>query len=309
MMRITFKNFPYDFDSQNNVFRSLLSDVEVEQRNMREIDFYGCYPKKSLASKAILYAKSKIKATAMTDWLNFQNGNPISINPNKLNFWSTFENRRPPADPNLFTFSFDVDSYNGTNFYLPLIYLYMDLEIGNPYTPRHSVTQAAATSPRTIPSHLVEKKVAAACTFISNPHPMRLRAIQEFSKNRKVDIFGRYSGNYVQDKVKQGESYWLNFCFENDLFPGYVTEKALEAWLSYSIPVYWGDDAAGILNPKAIVNLKEFKSMRDFQVYLEYLLNNESMMLEMISQPILKKKLDISELRNFILSAASPAGN
>ena len=308
-MRLTFKNFPYDFDAQNNVFRSLLSDVEVEKRSMRDVDFYGCYPEKSFGAKVLLYAKSKITEKAMTDWLNFQNGIPISVNPNKLNFWSTFENRRPPVDLNLFTFSFDVDSYNGTNFYLPLIYLYMDLELRNPYTPRHSVTQVAATSLRTIPNDLVEKKVGAACTFISNPHPMRLRAIQEFSKNRKVDVFGRYSGNYVQNKIEQGESYWLNFCFENDLFPGYVTEKALEAWLSYSIPVYWGDDAAGILNPKAIVNLKDFESMRDFQDHLEYLLNNKSIMLEMISQPILRKKLDISELRKFILSAASPAGN
>jgi len=304
-MEISFHNFPFDFKANNNPFRSLMLELELEIRQSPEIAFYGCYPEKTLWSKALLYLKSKVSSSGMTAWLNLQNGMPTSIDPNKLNFWTTFENRRPPVDSTLFSFSFDLDSYKGTNFYLPLIYLYMDLQFKFPYSPRHLITQEKASTSREIPENLESRKKRAACTFISNPHPMRIRAIREFGAQHEIDIFGRFAGNYVANKIEKGQSYWLNFCFENDLYPGYVTEKALEAWLSYSIPVYWGDDAAGILNPRAIVNLKDFKSMEDFLSHLDKLLGNKEMMLEMISQPILNKKLDLPELQKFIINASN----
>jgi len=303
-MNLSFQNFPFDFNSDNNFFRSLVLDLGLDTKDFPDVNFFGCYPEKRLRSKALLYLKSRTSSSGMIDWLNFQNGNPSFVDDKKLNFWSTFENRRPPAHPALFTFSFDLDSYDGTNFYLPLIYLYMDLQLKYPYSPRHQVTQEMASTPRTIPKNLEFKKSKAACTFMSNPHPMRIRAIREFGENHEIDVFGRYSGNYVSDKIAEGGNYWLNFCFENDLYPGYVTEKALEAWLSYSIPVYWGDDAAGILNPRAVVNMKDFDSMGEFLRYLDFLLNNSDVMLEMISQPILSKQLIVPDLREFVINAA-----
>lgn len=242
-MNLSFRNFPFDFNPTDNFFRSLVLDPRIENANLPDIDFYGCYPEHNLGYKAFLYAKSRMSSSGMANWLKFQNGTPFCLDKDKLNFWSTFENRRPPVDQALYTFSFDIDSYNGSNFYLPLIYLYMDLKLQIPYSPRHPVTQEYALSPRSIPWNLEFKRKKVACTFINNPHPTRIRAIREFAKNHDIDIFGRLSNNYVSNKIKTGENYWLNFCFENDLYPGYVTEKALEAWLSYSIPVYWGDDA------------------------------------------------------------------
>lgn len=303
-MELTFRNFPYDFRKSDNFFRSLILESQIENLGIPEINFFGCYPEKTLGSKLLLYTKSKISNSGMTEWLNFQNGKPTHVKTSSLNFWATYENRRPPLESSLFTFSFDLDSYNGTNFYLPLIYLYMDLNLQHPYTPKHFVSQHSAASHRDIPPELKNKRRKDACTFINNPQPMRLRALHEFGKKHNVEIYGRYAGNYSKDKIKTSEDYWLNFCFENDLYPGYVTEKALEAWLSYSIPVYWGDDAAGILNPSALVNLKNFDSMDEFIKYLNYLLNNKKLMLEMISQPILNKKLNIPDVRNFVFKAA-----
>lgn len=304
-MNLSFRNFPFDFNPRDNFFRSLILEPRIQGIDLPDIDFYGCYPEKNLASKAFLYTKSRIYSSAMTDWLKFQNGTPVHLDKNKLNFWTTFENRRPPVDSSLYTFSFDIDSYKGRNFYLPLIYLYMDLELKTPYSPRHSVTQDFALNSRPIPKHLDFKNRKFACTFINNPHPTRIRAIREFSVNHEIDIFGRFSKNYVSQKIETGKNYWLNFCFENDLFPGYVTEKVLEAWLSYSIPVYWGDDAGRILNSDAIVNLKDFESMDQFLNYLDFLLNNQKIMKEMISQPILRKPLEIKELLEFIVNASN----
>jgi hypothetical protein len=303
-MNLNFQNFPHDFNPLDNFFRSQVIESGISKSLDKDIDFFGCYPEKSLVEKSFLFAQSKFSDLGMTSWLNFQNGLPKNFDEKKLNFWVTFENRRPPSTEGVYSFSFDLDSYDDSNFYLPLIYLYLDLETTIPFTPRHKVTQKLAMNPRELPAQIRSKKSNEACAFISNPHQMRLRAIEKFREFRKIDVFGRFAGNYVQNKIETGESYWLNFCFENDIYPGYVTEKALEAWLSYSIPVYWGDDQNKVLNPKAIVNLKDFDSISDFVTYLDYLLNNQPVMEEMISEPILNKQLNLKEVQLFITNAA-----
>ena len=303
-MDLHFQDFPRDFDPLDNFFRSQVLESNISKDLMEEINFFGCYPKKAFMGKSLLYAKSRISDSGMTSWLNFQNGLPGTFDEKKLNFWVTFENRRPPSTKGLYSFSFDIDSYDSSNFYLPLIYLYLDLETTIPFSPRHKATQNIAMNAREIPELIRVKKNKEACAFISNPHQMRLRAIEKFRELRNVDVYGRYTGNYVQSKIETGQNYWLNFCFENDLYPGYVTEKALEAWLSYSIPVYWGDDRNEILNPKAIVNLKDFDSMNEFIAYLDYLLKNQAFMEEMISQPILNKGLNLDDVQKFITTAA-----
>lgn len=303
-MNIEFQNFPTDFNPIDNFFLSHVIESGILDNCTRDISFYGCYPEKRIAGKAFLYAKSRMSSNGMSSWLNFQNGIPEEFDEKKLNFWTTFENRRPPSSKGVYSFSFDLDSYENTNFYLPLIYLYLDLELSIPFTPRHPVTQETAFSPRRIPDRIKAKKNRDACTFVSNPHPMRLRAIEGFRRIRDIDIYGRYSGNYVKNKIATGEHYWLNFCFENDLFPGYVTEKALEAWMSYSIPVYWGDDQNNVLNSKAIVNLKDFSSIKEFLDFIEYLLQNQTIMEEMIMQPILNTKLENFRVQEFITTAA-----
>jgi len=56
-----------------------------------------------------------------------------------------------------------------------------------------------------------------------------------------IDLFGPAFGNKVKDKMSICQEYKYMICFENDLFPGYVTEKLIDAYLCGSIPVYWGD--------------------------------------------------------------------
>jgi len=289
---VSFYNFPHDFDPKNNYFRDLIERAsELTDINF-PIDVYGCYPEISLIKKALLFFKSRFLDSAMTEWLNHQQGIIKPSDTNAYNIWCTFENRRPPLGDFDLTFSYDLDSFNETNYYLPLLYQYMHIRDEKKKPWKHLIKPKECTKKRNLDENFFKNKNGFVSSFINNPHPTRLRAISALSKIGQVDVFGRSVGNYVEDKIGAAEKYWFNLCFENDLYPGWVTEKVLEAWLAGSIPLYWGLDSAGLLNPKAIVNLNEFKSLNAFIEYVEYLFSNPVIMKEMINQPLLLADFD-----------------
>ena len=57
-----------------------------------------------------------------------------------------------------------------------------------------------------------------------------------------VDGFGRASGvTDPRSKYEILEPYVFNLCFENSMFPGYYTEKIVQAWAAGTIPLYFSD--------------------------------------------------------------------
>jgi hypothetical protein len=136
-------------------------------------------------------------------------------------------------------------------------------------------------------------------SFINNPHPIRLKALQDLSEIDNVVTYGRSVNNYAEDKISTSKEFWFSLCFENDLYPGYVTEKVLEAWLGWTIPLYWGNDVSGILNPKAIINLANFSTMKDFVNYVSKLYRDKDQMVNMINQPLFIKEFKYEDLVSF----------
>jgi hypothetical protein len=296
-MKVFFRNFPHDFNEKDNFFLQLVKDsnelIEVE----RDIYFYGCYPDKNIVKKAILFATSKMSNKGMTKWLKFQQGIGIPTDLHAFNVWCTFENRRPPVEGYDLTYTFDKDQLNGTNYYLPLLYLYLEI---NAAGSKHKYKVSQLMRQRNLSLEELAFKTGFVSSFINNPHPTRLHAVKQLQKVGEVKLFGRSVNNYVDNKLEEASKYWFNLCFENDLYPGYVTEKVLEAWLGWTIPLYWGNDAYEILNPAAIINLSKFPSMTDFINYVENLYKDKSAMIEMINQPLLAKNFQYEDLVNFM---------
>lgn len=287
--RVFFRNFPHDFNEKDNFFLQLAKDsiefIEVE----RDIHFYGCYPDKNIFKKAILFARSKISNKGMTKWLKFQQGIEIPLDANAFNVWCTFENRRPPVEGYDLTYTFDIDQLNGTNCYLPLLYLYLEI---NAAESKHKYKVSQLMQERNLSHDELAFKNGFVSTFINNPHPTRLHAVKQLQKVGEVKLFGRSVNNYVDNKLEEASKYWFNLCFENDLYPGYVTEKVLEAYLSKSVPLYWGDDKLGVINPKAIINLNDFDSIELFVEYVSELYNDKDRMLKVINEPLFTRDID-----------------
>jgi hypothetical protein len=93
------------------------------------------------------------------------------------------------------------------------------------------------------------------CAFIGNPDPMRFHAINALKKLGQVDVFGKAVGKPVPNKAAVARGYRYILTFENDLYPGYVTEKVLDGARTGCVPLYRGIDYLGDFNPKCMVNV------------------------------------------------------
>jgi hypothetical protein len=298
---MNFYNFPHNFNPESNFFRSVVSKAQdLYGVDSKVVDFYGAYPIENFFSKVKLFAGSKFSEKKMKVWLERQHGISEVLENNNFNIWATFENRRPSIESFDLTLSFDLDSFYELNFYLPLIYLYLKVEGLPNYSTIHDVTLDYCSTRRKISKDLAKNRNRFAVSFINNPQPLRFTAINELKKISEVDIFGRSVGNYIVNKIDTAKNYWFNLCFENDLYPWYVTEKILEAWLSQSIPLYWGDDRGGVLNPDAYINLAQFEDLKEFTSHVAMIYKDKNRMIEMIEQPLFQKKFEVDNLLEFI---------
>jgi hypothetical protein len=293
-----FVDFPYDFDPTNNLFLEALSNIATDE-GLDNIFFIGCYPQISLLAKANLFLKSRISNQGMTNWLNHQRGLSTLMKIQGKKVWVTFENRRIPFEGADLSISFDLDFNKGKNLYFPLLFSYIDFLNTNSSYVRHKISFEELLLPRISLGKSLDSR-DFACAFINNPDPVRLRFLKELSRFGKVDIFGRYANNYVEDKIGVGNKYKFVICFENDLYPGYVTEKPLEAWLSKSVPVYWGNDARGLLNSAALINCSSYDSLADAAESVASLQSQTELMEGIIKQPLLSAKTQKPDLVGFL---------
>lgn len=221
----------------------------------------------------------------------------------KKSIWYTGENVRPPHGDWDGYLSFDLDPMAGKNAYLPIWWNFLDIIPGRSVKPDYvdkSVTINALMTARAESNLLASGRKKFCCVFMNNPHPMRLHTIDALSAIGKVDGFGRYFGNPVPDKLAIAEEYRFILCFENDLYPGYVTEKPVESWMTGAIPLWWGDDSAKYLNSNAMLNLKEFEKIDHFVSKVAEVDSDESLWLKIASEPLLLRPPDMQPVRDLI---------
>lgn len=169
--------------------------------------------------------------------------------------WFTTENVRPPLNEWDLTLSFDLESIGASNVYCPLWWGEISLlpDVGTISVDRlgEAMNARRLTLPRSLSGATGQRFV---CAFINNPEPMRLHAIKLLERIGQVDVYGRLSGRSVRHKADVAHDYRYMLCFENDVYPGYVTEKPFEAWCAGTVPIWRGSDPMGFLNKEAIIN-------------------------------------------------------
>lgn len=252
--QIRFRNFWPGFDPRVNVFVAAVDQQPLQNPTEIESVFVSTWA--AMLEKVLrrLRQQSSIWGASVSS----ENLKP------KRRIWYTGENVRPPVGGAYDAYiSFDQDDYNGQNTYFPLIYSTVlfdapenigrrGMAVGDPSLLTKERKQA-------------EEKTKFACVFIGNPEPTRLRAVEQLRLFGQVDVYGPGMGNRVPSKYPIAKDYKFMLCFENDLFPGYITEKLVDAYLCGTIPLYWGDLGRDpLVNPKAFLNLRDFSSISEF---------------------------------------------
>src|SRR5690606_34891130 len=94
------------------------------------------------------------------------------------------------------------------------------------------------------------------CNFIysnSKANPARDRFFHQLNTYKEVTAPGthlnnsnlfvgeRFAADWMFSKLKFQSQCKFTIAFENTSSPGYTTEKILHAFISNTIPIYWGD--------------------------------------------------------------------
>ena len=292
------------FDPEDNSLLDLLQfslelplRVQQDPRTPVDIEVSSVYPSRRASYIGAAKAAWKRVAKGPTDPRAYFVDPPKSDNA-KVGIWYTPENIRPPASGWDITLSFDQDGWMPGNFYLPFWQLGTDLFGGSRkgFLGR-TISIDELTTPRIGDAGSRPK---FCCAFIRNPDPVRMRAIQALEEIGPVDVFGLASNRPVGNKLEVASQYRFMMCFENDLYPGYVTEKAIDAWATGAIPIWWGIDSHHRFNKNALVNFANMGNLKALNKSIQELSADNSFMNHMSGEPLLERPPRIDEIKSAI---------
>jgi len=180
------------------------------------------------------------------------------------------ENVRPNRTECDHAISFELDERGGRDIRWPLYNLYLD--------------------PRFEP--VVERREKFCCMVVSNAASRhRIDFFKALSRYRPVDSGGKALNNVggpVKDKLDFIKGYRFCMAFENAYYPGYTTEKILEAKKAGCIPIYWGNpEIARDFDADSFVNATSFPSFSSCIESIEALDRDEGAFRRMQERPLL----------------------
>jgi alpha(1,3/1,4) fucosyltransferase len=297
---IRFQWFWSDFDPYGNFFVHFLEsegyEVEViRDKNAKvDVEFVSVFPPFRRKINEKIQRWKSIEKVGFGDVSEKYN---LEKFPNSRNYerriWFTGENLRPPLMENFDAFlSYDLDPYENKNAYLPIWYLEVDF-----FGRKVSSRTGMHISLNDLTANRKKIKIGNkfGVSFIGNQHPIRMQAIKHFSQDQDIELFGSSVNRPVTEKFGIAKDFKFAFCFENDLYPGYVTEKLIDAYACGNIPLYWGHlGFESIINPASYINLADFKSIKDFRDFVLSLENSD--LLAIANQPLLLKKPDFNDI-------------
>jgi hypothetical protein len=290
-MNIEFKDFwkshqsDYFQDYHGDVTKSFLYDLakHVMENGNLGITYTSVYKHDSYPARI----SRKFKKDKSQE-LDRKYGRSFSSHPNKevFNIWFTAENLRPPLDKKFDSYlSYDLETYSGLNTYLPLWLCRL-----GPTVKLANQNQINLTNYRD--ADKIRRRNFAVVA--SNPEQIRTYFISKLKQFEDVEIFGKL-GKEIQNKDLTLRNFNFNLCFENDLYPGYVTEKAVEAYISGCIPIWRGLDGGEFFNKNAMIDVTNLDIESAINKVIEISRDRRAMQ-EMRNEPLLAKTISIDKV-------------
>ena len=222
----------------------------------------------------------------------------------RVNLWFSGENVRPPVGRWDLTLSHDVDDFQGTNVYFP----YWIEALGIYASPTVNFLGQVQTLDALLANRQTDwvQREGFVCAFLGKTSGLRMHAIEALRRRGPVEVFGPAVGRPVKDKMSIAKDFKFVLCFENDLYPGYVTEKPFDAWGTGAIPLWWGSDPAGYLNEESMLNLANFENIEAFADAVADLSVNKHLGRTMSERPILTRPPDMLTIEARVRRALAP---
>jgi len=227
------------------------------------------------------------------------------------------ENLRPSLGRYRYSLSFDYDSYGGRNFRLPLWWWrlawpgFAERWRQRP-APRAQFTQGYEDL---IPIDALLRRRSIAsfrerrfCALIASEYEaLRLNLYLALRSVGDVAGYGHLFGNPLfASKLQTLPGFRFCLCPENGLYPGYHTEKLVDAWYGGCIPLYSGDRLLSRdFNTAALLNYQDYLDIERFVSHVRRLEADPSAFDEVYSQPLLRERPSLEPLVAFLRGAVA----
>lgn len=142
---------------------------------------------------------------------------------------------------------------------------------------------------------LTKKNTNNFCCFVySNNIQHRNNFCLKLSKYKNIYCGGRCLNNIggrIKDKIEFQKQFKFCIAYENSLYPGYTTEKILEAYKSNCVPIYYGSTTVvDDFNPETFINAHDFESEEKLIEYIIKVDNDDSLYEKYLNKPIFSDK-------------------
>lgn len=230
----------------------------------------------ALRSKHNIHVLDKSEITEPDILFYSREAHGVHLKYNCIKIYYTAENDFPDFNECDYAISFNNLDFGKRHLRYPLYMLYEYDRINTPL----SMTDSQAVE-RPFCSLLMRNA--------SNCHPRRLQIIDAVNNYKELTYGGSFRNNIggcVDEKIPFINKFKFNLALENNIVDGYVTEKILEPFVAYTVPIYWGSElAAKDFNPHAFINVSDFDTTEGFVDYLKKVDNDESLYLKILKAP------------------------
>ena len=141
------------------------------------------------------------------------------------------------------------------------------------------------------------------CSFIANGEVKtthRRTIVDKLSKYKKVHCGGKYLNNIdftvprgvnCSGKIEHNNKYKFAIAFENEDYPGYVTEKICDIYKSNCVPIYWGTkEVVNDFNPSTFINARDFENFDELVDYIIKVDNDDELYASFFKEPMFSNK-------------------
>ena len=205
----------------------------------------------------------------------------------QLKIFVTSENVFPNFNSVDYAFSFERLDFKDRNFRLPLWAYWPESE---KLTERINFKHADLNSKKHFCNYIYSNRKFSAPEraefFLAlNAKKPVIAAGKDF-KNSDILERRMKSEKWIEEKRAVMSDCLFSIAFENSQQNGYATEKILDAFISGTIPIYWGDtEIEKDFNKDSFVNLNNFSSFEAGAEFILELSSDPERMLKMINAP------------------------
>ena len=297
MLKISFTDFWNGFDQNNNLITNIIkelfnSNIKITSPRKADVCFVTICGKnhkkviKKFREKCILFLGENLR-------------------PNKFNV--------------PFSLTSDFDSYNGTNFRLPLWYLEIDWYKTNIGVIKKDEIEKKLINYGTFTSDDFAKR-KDCITIFNNTEGTRMHILSKLKEIMYVEAYGKPFnkplGPKINDsfldilfptyceyksKINKIKKFKFNLCPENSLYPGYYTEKCFHAKISGSIPIYFADlYIYKDFRKESFINIYDYLDFDDLSKYLFEIKNDFNFLAKLANEPLLESMPNLDLIKNFL---------